>query len=270
MIDTAARGQGMRGAGEPSENAVMAFDTAEGINQILGDVLGTIDQVTSFPPSWQRRERKALWGPWIDGDLEGRLWVHQDLDGSYDWAFEFRNAGEEAWAAPIAGEIAAGSDETASSGGMVIDVGLLDSFGEGVGARGVMALDYTIDAAGATGFVAMEGFAEELGNADADAIIEYTTTEGDGGSIDFVAVADVSEPQNGTEETVAMSSRWQGDGAGRTDAVITGGDVGVLTFFETDCWDPSLSTVYFENSYELRREGDEAACVFAAPDTRAD
>lgn len=267
VIDTAGFARSMRGAGQASENATMTLDAADGINQILSDVLGGIDEVTSFPPSWQRAERKALWGPWTDESqgLDGRLWVQKHRDGSYGWALELRHTGEgeDAWQAPIAGEIAAGSNDVTSSGGFVVDAALLDTYGEGLGALGVVAIDYTIDADSATGHVVMSGFAEELGDPVSDAVLSYTTTAVDGGSLDFVVVADTSEPQNGTEETVAMRSRWTGDGAGRSDGVITGGDAGILAFYETDCWDASLTSVFYENSYELRREGDEASCAFS-------
>jgi hypothetical protein len=140
---------------------------------------------------------------------------------------------------------------------------VFDRFGDGVGATGAAAIDYTIDADTATGHVALDDFAEEAGDVLGDGVMAYTTTAADGGSLDFVAVVDVSDPPNGSAETMAVRSRWLADGSGRADGVITGGELGVLQFFETECWDASLSTVYFENSYDLVREGDEASCAFA-------
>jgi hypothetical protein len=265
LLDTSGMSRSMRGAGEPSDHAIETLDTANGINELLGDVLGTIEEVTSFPASWERNERMALWGPWTDGGIDGRLWVRQDRRGNYDWAFEFRfeGEGEEAWQAPIAGQIGAGSDDTRSSGGFLIDVPVFDRFGDNVGATGAVALEYTIDAETATGSIALDDFAEESGDTVGDGLMAYTTTAAEGGSIDFVAVADLADPPNGTEETMAVRSRWIADGSGRSDVVITGGEVGVLRFYETDCWDASLSTVFYENSYDLVRSGDAAQCAFA-------
>ena len=166
----------------------------------------------------------------------------------------------------IAGEIDAGASDAASTGSMVIDAVVFDTFAEDVGAQGYAAIEYAIDGEGASGNLALDDFAEESGDPLADAVMAWTTTEDDGGSLEFVAVSDVSEPQNGSAETLAIYSRWLGDGTGRSDAAITGGDAGDLTFYETDCWDAALTTTFYENSYELRREGDKASCAFADPE----
>lgn len=268
LLDTDGVSRQARGSGEPSDNAVETFGTAQGINDLLGEVLGTIEEVTSYPPSWQATERVATWGPWTDNGIDGRLWVRERRDGSYGWAFEFRFEGEgdDLWQAPIAGEIDAGASDAASTGSMVIDAVVFDTFAEDVGAQGYAAIEYAIDGEGASGNLALDDFAEESGDPLADAVMAWTTTEDDGGSLEFVAVSDVSEPQNGSAETLAIYSRWLGDGTGRSDAAITGGDAGDLTFYETDCWDAALTTTFYENSYELRREGDKASCAFADPE----
>ena len=83
--------------------------------------------------------------------------------------------------------------------------------------------------------------------------------------MDLAFTDDVSDPPNGTTEVAIVRSRWDGEGAGRADAYVTGGDLGPLTYTESDCWDTSHQTVFLENNFELRTEGDEGACVFAEP-----
>lgn len=266
VLDTAGMRSAMRGLGEPSENATEALETSEGINDLLLDVLGTIDEVTSFPPSWQPTERLATWGPWEDGGIEGRLWVRERPVGGYGWAFEFRFVGEgdDAWRSPIVGRIDAGATEAASSGTMILDTAVWAEFDPAVVAGGGGVVSYALDEDGASAEILLDDYAEQVGDDTVDAAVAWTSAVAGGGSLEFVAVGDVTGDPASADEVVTTYTRWAADGSGRTDAAATGGDLGLQVFTETDCWDPSLASTFFENTWEGRTEGDPASCAFAA------
>lgn len=265
MIDTSGMAARMRGAGEPSENAVDTLGTAQGINDLLVDVLGSIEEITSYPPSWEPTERVATWGPWEDDGIEGRLWVRERRNGGYGWAFEFRfvGEGEDAWRSPVVGRIDAGSDDTNSSGTMLVDAAVWGEFDPTVTATGGGLVTYSLDEHGASANIALDDYAEEPGDDTADALISWTSAVEGGGSLDFVAVTDAEDDPGSLDELWVTHSRWLADGSGRSDVRVTGGDLGVLSFYETDCWDASLTSTFYENSYDVTRSGDEATCAFA-------
>jgi hypothetical protein len=253
-----------RGIGSPSEHAETTAETADDIDQLLGDVIAMLDEVTSYPPSWESGTNTASWGPWEDDAISGRLWVREQADGSYGWALEFKPVGSDdtAFEAVAKGHVAAGATPEESAGDFTIDFDAAAGAGGGDGEVGQLRVDYALDAEGAQGELALRNFADDVGNVEADALVTYDTHAA-GGFLDWAMRGDVSDPPNGVEERLRMHARWDDTGAGRLDARITGGDLGALSYAESSCWDPAGAEVWFENSYELVREGDAAACVFA-------
>ena len=80
--------------------------------------------------------------------------------------------------------------------------------------------------------------------------------------MDVALQTDISTPANGTEELLIVRSRWNGQGAGRSDAYLTGGDLGVLTYTESECWGTSQMVAFFRNNLSLEAHGEEADCAF--------
>lgn len=256
----------MRGAGEPSEYYVLTRDAVTDTNTAITDVLGLVSEITAFDPTWTDDDKRALWGPWLDSGFYGQLWVLESTTGDFDWAIEFRpeESAEDAWVPVVAGHVDAGSDETHSTGWFGLDFTAADDMGAGDDITGQLACDYELFEDGASATVAFAAISED-GQVPADAAIKYEHTRGQGGLMDLAMDMDVSDPANGTMELAIIRSRWDGAGAGRADAYVTQGDLGALTYTETDCWDASHTTVYLENNFELLMEGDASACVYAEP-----
>ncbi|HHO49514.1 MAG TPA: hypothetical protein ENK18_01275 [Deltaproteobacteria bacterium] len=254
--------QGLRSVGEPSAHYQITHDLTVETNTGLKEVLTLIELITSFPPTWSAEdEQTALWGPWIDNGTYGQLWVAEEEGGSYAWAIELRPGEEGPWTPVLAGEVDAGSDATASSGRFGMDFTTIEALGSGDGTVGEIAVEYELFEGGASTTVLFGDFAED-GSIPANAGTHFEHERGVGGLMDVIIEGDLTEPPNGSEEVMILRSRWDSEGAGRTDAYLTEGDFGQLTYTETECWSPAHTVVYFENNFELFSDGDVSDCAF--------
>ena len=79
-------------------------------------------------------------------------------------------------------------------------------------------------------------------------------------------MVDGDDPGAAAEDSV-LRSRWLPDGAGRTDARISGGDLGALEVTASECWGRNFRRVYYTDSADFApTEGEVAACAFADQD----
>jgi hypothetical protein len=93
----------------------------------------------------------------------------------------------------------------------------------------------------------------------------YNAAKDGGGDMTF----DVASNVGGTAllETLTLRSRWLGTGAGRTDARITGGDLGSVQVTASECWSTAFGRVYYQDSNNFSpAEGTESSCAFATQD----
>lgn len=255
-----------RGIGEPSEYYELTRGSVEENNAMIGDVLGLVDAITAYDPTWSDDDATMLWGPWLDDGIYGQLWVRQEGDGSWSWAIEIRpeSSAEDAWQGVLAGHVEPGATEERSAGWWQMDLTAIEGAGAGDGTTGQVACAYDI----APDLVTAElgfGSISEDGSMPADGLYHYEQTPSVGGLLDLAIDGDISDPPNGTAEVLVIRSRWLADGQGRADAYVTGGDAGPLTYTETDCWDRGHRSVFLENNFELYSEGDEARCAFDEP-----
>src|SRR5690606_4158029 len=93
------------------------------VNSGIGEILLGLDEVTSFRPTYTPDDHTALWGPWLEDGLWGKLWVRGELDGSYTWALSIRpeESAEGDWSDVVSGSVEAGATEEASVGRFAID-----------------------------------------------------------------------------------------------------------------------------------------------------
>lgn len=252
-----------RGVGTPSDYFLLTHQVVRDTNTTIGDVLGLVSAITEFDPTWSEGDKKALWGPWLDNGHYGQLYVQQLDDASYVWAIELRpeDSEEDAWVGVVTGQVAADSTEIESNGWFYMDLTAIDTAEAGDGTLGEFGCAYSLSESTANADVAFGEISED-GGLPADALYHFEHTKGEGGLLDIALDADISDPPNGTAEIAVIRSRWNGEGAGRADSLITEGDAGASVFAESDCWDGAHQTVYFESNVDLLMEGDKSACVF--------
>jgi hypothetical protein len=258
---------GLRAAGDPSQFRSDTKEIATQVNGLIGDVLGGIDEITSYDPTWSDTEDDtALWGPWTDGGLDILLAVSRHDDDHYEWALMIRAEGgsDDDWAPYVAGEVDPGATETTGSGRFAIDFGVLTDLSDSPDevAYGLFVSEYDVADDTVDASAAYEDYHEGDGAEPVNALYRYSQ-DPVGGLMDVAYEHDVAE--GGELETVILRSRWNQGGEGRGDAYITGGDFGELVYTATECWNPSGITVFTEDNAELQTSGDEAQCAFDEP-----
>lgn len=266
LVDMPASQRTARSAlGDASEYQAITAEVTGDLNTLIGQVLSDIDHITDFQPTWTDAESRALWGPWEDDGVTGRLWVEEKDDGSYAWALEVKRAedGEEAWLAVVAGEIDAGATAEASSGRLGLDFGAIAAI-EPMDdiASGLFYVDYAFD----DRVVDAEAVFSQLvgtGGETADAAYAYGTDRVGAGYLDLAVLTQaVGGPD---PEVHLVRSRWNAMAEGRADVYLTEGDLGPLVYNLTECWDSEASVVFYEDNYDFTRSGEESACAFEEP-----
>src|SRR5687768_9237538 len=83
LVDFPDGGTLRSAAGDPSEYHALTSQVTHDVNLLIETVLTSIAYVTEFDPTWaDESARVALWGPWTDDGVDGRLWVEHHDDGS--------------------------------------------------------------------------------------------------------------------------------------------------------------------------------------------
>lgn len=240
----------------------------EHVNARVKFVLGTVAYVTTLEPQWaDSDERRAVWGPYSDSGLdpvETGLYVQEEDDGSYSWAIFFVPKGGDVAtdAVPIiAGVVDAGATRDVASGEFVIDYTTAASMDPAVRETGAWAVEYAYDEAGVAAVV----FADDYGGVDGDlvdAAYAYEQTYDGAGTLDLAWLEDVNG--TGTLELAALRTRWEATGDGRSDAVVTGGDLGDDAVYASECWGSDFATSYWTDTIGLHDPvGDVSVCAFA-------
>jgi hypothetical protein len=246
-------------------------NVTETVNGMIKFVLGTVGTVTLLRPTWTNdAHTEAMWGPYSDSGLdpvETGLTVKAEDDGSYSWAlFQVPNGGDLETDAVIivAGEVDPGSTRTDATGRFAVDFTAASQLDPAVNLVGTFAVEYDYDAAGVAAVAAFEDYGLQNGQTW-DALYAYEEEYEGSGWMDFAWLDDVDD--SGTDELIAVRSRWQADGQGRGDAFATGGDLGDTTVTASNCWGSSFTTTYWTDSIGFgEAEGSEADCAFAEAD----
>ncbi len=269
MDDSAAKGLA-KDEGDWAEWYLFTAETTENINTMIASVLFWVDTITTdYWPSYVDGDRnQATWGPWSTAldPVETLLWVSYDTDSDvHSWGFDqWPRDGEQSDAATvIAGVVDPGATREVSTGRFEVDFTTINELDPTEQTTGWFGVDYDIrtDGVGATAeFV-------DFGPGQLDASYVYDQTFDGDGQMDLVVIADINpESGTGTDETWYTRSRWHADGSGRTDIVITDGDLGSTSATITECWSAAFESVFYEESLSGTTWGDAGSCGFDSPD----
>ncbi len=246
-------------------------EVTEDVNWVIGSVLYWVNTITtSYQPSYVDREQhEAEWGPWSLGALdpvESLLWVsYAPADDTYEWGLDRwpQELSREDASTVVAGHVDAGATPEASSGAFDIDFTRINELDPTEQTVGLFSAEYEIRS---DGVAASAGF-QDFGWEGFNAVYDYEQTYGGDGSMDLVLEADMDPLQgSGLQEVLNMRSRWTQDGSGRSDVLVTGGDLGSATAYASECWSSSFERVYYYDTLTGLEEGSESACVFEQAD----
>ncbi len=105
---------------------------------------------------------------------------------------------------------------------------------------------------------------QHVGAAPWNAQYAYVLNPGAGGRFQFATDLNIDwDPAKSAMERWSIESRWQENGAGRSDALLTGGDL-TSSATANECWDDMFQSTYLFHSYDAVGWGTEGTCAFAA------
>ncbi|HEY6077678.1 MAG TPA: hypothetical protein VIW29_02680 [Polyangiaceae bacterium] len=262
----------------------------DGVNTVTGAVLGSVWLVVHSEPT-SVEEGEAVWGPYSDA-LEPatyRFRVRRMAEAEYDYVLEGRpktSTSDGDYRAVLEGHGYGKRHELHGEGEFTIDLDAaraLDPFQHRDDSGSVRVVHHLpgdisehLDALPRT--IIAEVTPDPAVNPESYSVTSTANEDGTG-TLQVVAKADVDDTKTTQLEDIAVDSRWRGDGAGRADILISGGDIpaqlaavgaGAPTDNETvsavECWGADFARSYYADSIGIEpTEGDALACVYEAP-----
>ena len=258
-----------RTLGELAEFYQLTRAVSVDLNHGAASVLLLVRAIVEFPVT-SMEGSTYVWGPWTSAlsPSEYRLTVSESVPGQYSWSLEGRLKAEGAsatYASVVSGLALPGDDPLRGQGTFTMDFDQAERLDPaGNSAEGRISVDYDLAAEPKSVVMDYERTETPPGGEAAEVSFHYEYREATGGAGDFVFAIHGDLDDNGSAwEHVDVRSRWQADGAGRSDVTIEGGDLGAIVVTGAECWDTAFGRVYWADSQGWQpTEGDAAACVF--------
>jgi hypothetical protein len=262
-------GQQFQALGDTADFYVLTRGVTRSLNAGAAWVLIVVHTIVQFDPTTVEGN-VYTWGPWEGGALDParyQLVVTANDDGTYDWTLDGQNKGSSGpFITIISGHAVPdgnpGEAPHRGSGDFTIDfdageeVNPIDNTPD----TGNVLVTYDL----AARVVTMH--AEGVDELDNPASFDYFYDENDDGSGDFQFAIDANfeDSETAANESALIRSRWEPTGAGRSDAKLSGGDLGAVEVTASECWDQLFRRVYYSDSQEWQpTEGNAADCAFA-------
>jgi hypothetical protein len=231
-------------------------------------VLNLVEEITEHPPT-AVEENRAIWGPHTNA-LSPNTWrftVTRTAPNEYSYVLEgkAKTAGDGDYRVVLSGaHVHTGTK--LGSGSFLVDWDAAQTLPEHDHNVGRAHYTYARPSAGAT--ISIDADFQGVRDGDTggvtDASYRYRELSGGAGSLEFQTHKNLATHGDALE-LLTVKSRWQQTGAGRSDARVTGGDLGETAATVSECWDSNFLSRYALASYEgFVGYGSEAACAFSA------
>ncbi|WP_426730450.1 hypothetical protein [Myxococcus faecalis] len=249
------------GEGQLSGNYLLTATAAVSINAATLSVLGLVAEIVKHPPSSIEGDI-AVWGPHT-GPLDPLTWkltVKHTGGDTYSWVLDAKGRLEpdSGFKTVLSGSHTAGVDGDGErlsgygSGQFLIDFEKERALpGNEAGEQPLATLEvrYSRTGPNATASVEADFDYTNTGDLVTSAKYRFKQVPGSGGELDFVSQQDIdTDPTRAKLERLAIKSRWERNGVGRSDIKLSGGDLfGEATLNE--CWDQGHMSTYYAASY---------------------
>lgn len=231
-------------------------------------VLGVLGSITEQTPTSQSGNT-AVWGPGSDALSPNtyKLTVVDQQDGSYAYVLQgkAKEAPDTAFVNLISGTHTPTSRHL-GHGAFLIDWDAAATLPEhNANDIGSATIAYGNDGDDhVVGVLArFEGVRDQDTGERVNASYAYAARPGVGGGFAFGIRKNINPAEGTTLENFTIQSRWLQSGAGRSDAQVSGGDLGSGQATFNECWDTSFNSQFLAVSYDTAAGyGTEAAgCV---------
>jgi len=252
--------------GDLANYYVVTRDVTRTLNGGTAWVLILIHAIVQYPVT-STSGNVYTWGPWSDAldPAEYKLDVTDNGDGTYDYILSGRNktvAGSsfeniiDGHADPRPGHLQGNGDFKID-----FDAGKRVNPVDSGDAKGTVVVSYDL----AARHLDMVAMAPDANNNPA--MFEYAYNESSDGGGDMVFNATADGGGTAAAENIVIRSRWQGDGAGRGDARLAGGDLGTSQAIASECWNTLFRRTFYTDSVNWQpTEGNVADCAYGTPD----
>ena len=262
-------GQQQLALGQIADFYVLTRGVTRSLNAGAAWVLILVHTIVQFEPT-SVDGNVYTWGPWDGNALDParyRLVVTANDDGTYDWNLDGQSKTSDGpFITVISGHAVPdenpGEAPHRGSGDFFIDFDAGEEVNPIDNTPDTGNVQVTYDLAARVVTMHAEGV-DALNNP---ASFEYFYDENDDGSGDFQFAIDANFEDSATEahEQALIRSRWMPTGAGRSDAMVSGGDLADIEAAATECWDTQFRRVFYSDSVNWQpTEGDAADCAFA-------
>lgn len=239
----------------------------DGIDTSTFEIVAAIAAVTSYPPS-TIDDHHAVWGPGGDSldPVNWRVVVTEVASHEFDYEVDGRPHGstsDAAFQAIVTGHGYGHEHPNYKSGTLTVNGDVMKALDPTRSNGGTAKITYDARTWPRT-------VTADLTTSDGTGQwYDATVSHGSDGSgiLILTALADVSSPKDGNNESVDEKSRWDASGAGRADVKMSGGDFGATTVLVSQCWSSTFAQSYYTDSVGYQpTAGSASACVFAQAD----
>ncbi len=254
-----------RAVGDLAEWYVATRNVTRTFNGGAGWVLVLVHTIVQYPVTSVSGDTYT-WGPWSDAldPAEYKLDVRAVGDGTYEYQLSGRSKTDAgaSFEVVIDGKADPRPGELLGNGNFLIDfdagrrVNPIDS-GD---AKGQVDVHYDLAAKH------LDLGIMSTNDAGEPVMADYAYNETVSGGGDMVFNIDGNAGGTAAQEHITLRSRWQGNGMGRADARMAGGDLNAGAT-ASECWDGQFRRTYYTDSVNFApAEGSVSACAFSTAD----
>jgi hypothetical protein len=254
---------------------VFTREVRDGVNAITASVLGTVWYIVHTRPT-SVHDGAATWGPYTD-PLEPatyRFQVTRTATTEYSYSLQGRpkeSSSEQDYRTILSGVGYSKDDPKHGDGNFTIDLETAQALDPVAHEHdsGVISVVHDLPPTVTEEFAPLPRTIQvTLTPTDPPAHLEILSIahEDNTGSIVVDGQADIDESKKTALEDVTVASQWDAAGAGRSDVMLSGGDVpaSVDPVSLVECWDTEFKQSYYRDSAGISTAvGDVGACAFA-------
>ena len=260
--------------GAPASDLDTARHAVRELNQALRDALVPIVAMVRNTPPDARIGAVRIWGPVERGATEYRFLLRHAAAGVYGWRLEARVADSEATFARVAaGRLTVGAVPRRGVGVVGFDLDALGALDATVAARGLVLAGFAHGELGTTVRYALRDFSRSEALEGIDALYDQVRLSAGVSRVRLAYRGDLAGSETSAEELVLARVRHQRGLGGRSDSLVSDGDVGDEEVrVVSQCWNAELESVYRvvrscplgeiagEGCETLSSDGDVADC----------
>lgn len=241
--------------GDRADLYTVTRDVTKGVNGGVLWCLGLVKAIVHTPPTSRPEENTRVWGPGSD-PLDPnvfRLTMTRDPASkvfTYKLEGKKKAAGDDAFGVILSGTHTKGAQKLRGKGSFTLDFNVaqasIETEDDTVGA---FTANYDATGPGVTLTVDFKQVMDKEQNRLVDAKYKYEEDAARNGSFEFAFTKNIAESATGATESLVIKSRWNNEGAGRSDVKVSGGDLGANEETASECWSRLFASVYFHHSW---------------------